>query len=132
METTAQALTTAFERLHKWMVKDDSKWGSYDDAGNKSVCQTMQFASNSLLGLAMEEAEQGPKTHPSLGKRVVIIEDAVTRFRMAVANCPDSGLDDTDVRDQVYGYLVHVLTASGVSEHLARGIVSSMPISGHS
>lgn len=113
------------ELVKSWVTKDDFKWGAYDNKGNHAVNNAMQFAANSMLGLVTEEADN-PNARRSLGKRMIIIEDAISRYRMAVDQCEGSGISDTYVREHVHGYLRHVLISSGVPEQLGRDIMATV------
>ena len=97
--------------------------------GDRLVNNAMQFAANSMLGLVIEESEGNPNARHSLGKRLIIIEDAITRYRMVADRHAKLGIDDTYVRESVHGYLSYVLIASGVSEQLGRDIMATLPVS---
>lgn len=127
------------EQVQFWMTGDGAEWGVFNERGDRAVNSALQYAARNLLELAKNEAEESPSRHPSLGKRVVIVEDAVTMYRdvnihFYLSDLRDPAEPDTsdqnqiDVCDQVSFYLTKVLAASGVEELLASAIVDTLPI----
>lgn len=114
--------------MEKAVTSHNRTWGAYDAKGGRAVNSAMKYAVNALTDLAVQEATGNTEVRFSLAKRVAIIEKAVLKFRKACEKHPDSGLEDTAVRDAVHGYLSSILLKSGVEYDMARRIVATMPI----
>jgi hypothetical protein len=116
------------EQLEKIVPSKSRTWGAYDAKGDRAVNTAMTFAANGLIDLARKEAEGETDVPFSLAKRAVIVEKAVIKFRKACEKHPDSGLEDTDVRDSVHGFLCNLLHKSGVDFRFAHDLVDSTPL----
>lgn len=110
--------------IHK--ISINGRWGAYDTKGDRAVNRVMLSVLKTLLTVA--QREQSGDVAFSLSKRVAAIEKGVKGFHKAIKSHPNSGLDDTDPRDTVFGYFRTALVLSGVNEDLAREIMRTMPI----
>lgn len=116
------------ENLKTMIAQNDKNWGSYDAKGNAAVDRAVMFAANKILEQAKAEVEGAEQF--SLATRISAVESATNKFRKACKNYPDSGLMDTDVREQVYFFLESLLTVSGVDETFANYAVRSIKYGG--
>lgn len=102
-------------------------WGAETPEAEVAINKAMRFVDNSMLGLAEEEAEAVVLRPSSVAKRLAIIEDGLAKYRRAIQTHPQSGLDSDRVQANVRGYLAHLLSSSGLSKQLTKGIMAEMP-----
>lgn len=122
---------SATKRVEGMMPKHDKSWSTYSSEGDHGVNMAMQYAVGGILGIMKEEdgfRDAGELVRKSIAERLIVVEDAVKRFRMAERTYPKEGLGDSDVRDRVIGFLNRLLMNSGVGESLTKQFTDTLDL----
>lgn len=105
------------EKLTALIESDSGRFGAYTPKGDRAVFRIMASLVRKLIKL---ESEATTWRGPSIGARLMAAEKALEKYREADDKYSNEGLCDTDVREQVRGFVADALLASGMASQLVK------------